>query len=128
MSGSKRLAALFLAGALIVGALVGYAGAHVLEVRTAQAETRSSLRDRLGTALELSDGQRLTLDSILDRRHRDMTAAFAPVKPAMDSIRERARDEIRAMLDGGQRAAFEQYLADQAARNEEKKKAAGSQR
>lgn len=116
MSGSKRLAAFFLAGALLVGALVGYAGAHLLEVRSAQAEERSTLRDRLGAALELSGEQRVMLDSILDRRHRDMTATYAPVKPAMDSIRERARDEIRAMLTDGQRAAFEQYLQDQAAR------------
>jgi len=53
------------------------------------------------------------LDSVLDKRHRDMTAAWEPVRPTLDSIREHARDEIRDMLNDTQRAAFEQFLLDQ---------------
>lgn len=113
MASSKRIAIAFLVGALAVGWVVGYASAHVLDVRAAHADTRTSYRDRLGSELGLSPAQRLQLDSVLDKRHRDMTAAFGPVRPGLDSIRERARNEIRDMLQPDQRAAFEQFLLEQ---------------
>lgn len=113
MAGSKRIALAFLVGALAVGWIVGYASAHLLDVRSAHADTRVSYRDRLGKELGLSPEQRIELDSVLDKRHRDMTAAWEPVRPTLDSIRERARDEIREMLNDTQRAAFEQFLLDQ---------------
>jgi hypothetical protein len=126
MAGSKRIALAFLVGALAVGWLVGYASAHVLDVRDAHADTRISYRDRLGKELALSAEQRIQLDSVLDKRHRDMTAAWEPVRPSLDSIRERARDEIRDMLSADQRAAFEQFLLEQKRdnqkRNDDKKR------
>jgi hypothetical protein len=113
MAGSKRIALAFLVGALAVGWIVGYASAHLLDVRSAHADTRISYRDRLGKELGLTPEQRIELDSVLDKRHRDMTAAWEPVRPTLDSIREHARDEIRDMLNDTQRAAFEQFLLDQ---------------
>jgi hypothetical protein len=113
MAGSKRIALAFLVGALAVGWVVGYASAHLLDVRSAHADTRISYRDRLGKELGLTPEQRIELDSVLDKRHRDMTAAWEPVRPTLDSIREHARGEIRNMLNDTQRAAFEQFLLDQ---------------
>lgn len=113
MASSKRIAIAFLIGAVTVGWVVGYASAHVLDVRSVHADTRTSYRDRLGSELKLSPEQRVQLDSILDKRHRDMTAAFAPVRPGLDSIRQWARSEIREMLEADQRAAFEQFLLEQ---------------
>ena len=121
MAGSKRIALAFLVGTLAVGWLVGYASAHLLDVRSAHADTRVSYRDRLGKELGLSPEQRIQLDSVLDKRHRDMTAAWEPVRPTLDSIRERARDEIREMLSADQRAAFEQFLLEQQRNNEQKR-------
>lgn len=121
MAGSKRIALAFLVGALAVGWIVGYASAHVLDVRSAHADTRVSYRDRLGKELGLTPEQRIQLDSVLDKRHRDMTAAWEPVRPTLDSIRERARDEIRDMLSAEQRTAFEQFLHDQK-RDDDKKR------
>lgn len=113
MASSKHLAIAFLIGAVAVGWVVGYASAHVLDVRAAHADTRISYRDRLGSELKLSPEQRVQLDSILDKRHRDMMATFEPVRPGLDSIREWARSEIREMLETDQRAAFEQLLLEQ---------------
>jgi cell division protein FtsN len=125
MAASKRIALTFLVGAVVVGWIVGYASANVLEVRDAHADQRVSYRDRLAKELKLSPEQRIQLDSVLDKRHRDMTAAWEPVRPALDSIRERARDEIREMLAPNQRAIFEQILLEQRrdnqARNDNKK-------
>lgn len=113
MAGSKRIALAFLVGTLAVGWVVGYASAHLLDVRDAHADTRVSYRDRLAKELGLTAEQRVELDSVLDKRHRDMTAAWEPVRPKLDSIRDNARNEIREMLNADQRAAFEQYLLDQ---------------
>jgi hypothetical protein len=113
MAGSKRIALAFLVGTLAVGWVVGYASAHLLDVRDAHADTRVSYRDRLAKELGLTAEQRIELDSVLDKRHRDMTAAWEPVRPKLDSIRDNARNEIREMLNADQRAAFEQYLLDQ---------------
>jgi hypothetical protein len=113
MAGSKRIALAFLVGTLAVGWIAGYASAHWLEVRAAHADQRASYRDRLANELGLTARQRIELDSVLDKRHRDMTAAWEPVRPKLDSIRENARDEIRGMLTDDQRAAFEQYLLEQ---------------
>ena len=113
MAGSKRIALAFLVGTLAVGWIVGYASAHLLDVRDAHADTRVSYRDRLAEELRLSPEQRIELDSVLDKRHRDMTAAWEPVRPRLDSIRQNARNEIREMLTEDQRAAFERYLLDQ---------------
>ncbi|HSJ65815.1 MAG TPA: hypothetical protein VK922_18180 [Gemmatimonadaceae bacterium] len=126
MAGSKRIALAFLVGTLAVGWIAGYASAHWLEVRDAHADTRVSYRDRLGKALGLTPAQRIELDSVLDKRHRDMTTAWEPVRPTLDSIRERARDEIREMLTPDQRAAFEQYLLEQR-RDDPKKRERKSQ-
>lgn len=113
MAGSKRIALAFLVGTLAVGWLVGYASAHVLDVRDAHADTRVSYRERLAGELGLTPAQRVELDSVLDKRHRDMTAAWEPIRPTLDSIRDHARNEIREMLSDDQRAAFEQYLLEQ---------------
>jgi hypothetical protein len=113
MAGSKRIAMAFLLGALVVGGMLGFASARVIDGGSIASEERVSIRDRLGSELELTPVQRAQLDTILDRRHNDMTEAFAPVRPSLDSIRDRARDEIRRMLNEEQRPKFEQYLMDQ---------------
>jgi hypothetical protein len=108
-----------------VGWVVGYASAHVLDVRAAHADTRISYRDKLGSELKLSPEQRVQLDSILDKRHRDMTASFELVRPGLDSIREWARSEIREMLEADQRAAFEQLLLEHKSHGDKKGKRKG---
>jgi hypothetical protein len=41
-----------------------------------------------------------------------MGIVMAPVRPALDSIKERAREEIRSMLNPAQRVEFEKVLAE----------------
>ena len=70
------------------------------------------VRPKLADRLELDAAQRLRLDSIADDRSKRLDMALAPLKPALDSIRERARDEIRSMLNPTQRVEFEKVLAE----------------
>ena len=111
MVGSKKLAIIFLIGALLVGATLTYAADRVMgDHDCAQSRSRSALRGRLADDLSLSDAQRTQLDNILARRHADMDVVLAPVRPALDSIRHRARGEIVRMLDDKQQAAFQKIL------------------
>ncbi|MBC7790923.1 MAG: hypothetical protein H7Z74_13335 [Anaerolineae bacterium] len=111
MVGSKNLAILFLIGALLVGATLTYAADRVMGDRDcAQSRSRTALRGRLADDLSLSDAQRTQLDNILARRHADMDGVLAPVRPALDSIRYRARAEIVRMLDDKQQVAFQKIL------------------
>jgi Spy/CpxP family protein refolding chaperone len=110
MQQSKNLAIAFLLGAVLVGGALGFAADRVmLGDRIARNETgRLKLADRL----QLDAAQRARLDSIIDDRHRRWQLVMAPVQPALDSIKLRARDEIRLMLTPTQRAEFEKVLAE----------------
>ena len=109
MQQSKNLAITFLLGAVIVGGALGFTADRVM-LRD-RMDHRESQRDRLAAQLQLDSTQRTRLDSILDERNRHLQLAAAPVKPTLDSIKERAREEIRAMLTATQRTEFEKVLA-----------------
>jgi Spy/CpxP family protein refolding chaperone len=113
MTNSKRLALAFLLGALLVGGVLGFTTARVFgRAGHAYLDSRN-MSELLAADLRLTDEQRAQLDAILDRRHRDMVVVLAPVRPQLDSIRERARNEIRHMLTGDQGARFERILVKQ---------------
>ena len=118
MPRSKTLALVFLLGTLLVGGTLGFTSARLLgDNRCAPSEKRQEGREALAERLALTTAQRAQLDSILDRRQRDMAAVMAPVRPRLDSIRLRARGEIVRMLDGGQRAEFQRILEEQQRRD-----------
>jgi hypothetical protein len=109
MQQSKNLAITFLLGAVLVGGALGFTADRVMmRDRIARQPGRVQLADQL----ELDVTQRGRLDSILDDRNRHMGIVMAPVRPALDSIKERAREEIRSMLNPAQRVEFEKVLAE----------------
>lgn len=110
MQQSKNLAITFLLGAVLVGGALGFTADRVmLRERIARPEGgRLSLSDRL----QLDAAQRARLDSIVDDRHKRYSIIMSTVRPALDSIKQRARDEIRLMLTPAQRAEFEKLLAE----------------
>lgn len=110
MQRSKHLALMFLLGAVLVGGALGFTADRYM-LRDAGRDPRSS-RALLYDRLELSTAQRAAMDSILDDRHRQYKALLEPVRPQMDSIRFRARAQIRALLTPEQLERFEQILDD----------------
>ena len=110
MQPSKNLAITFLLGAVVVGGALGFTADRVmLRERIARRESdRGALADRL----QLDVSQRARLDSIIDDRHKRYEVIMSTVRPALDSVKRRARDEIRLMLTPAQRAEFEKVLAD----------------
>ena len=96
MQQSKNVAIAFLLGAVVVGGALGFtADRMMLRDRISRPESgRMSLADRL----QLDAAQNAKLDSIVDERHRRYSIVMSPLRPALDSIKMRARDEIRLML------------------------------
>jgi hypothetical protein len=123
---SKTLALIFLIGTLVAGGAVGFTVDRLL-VRNACRDVadRRSLRRTLADRLELTPAQRVAVDSILDKRHRDMNAVYDVVRPQiqpkLDSIRAAARVEITKVLDARQQERFQQMM-DESKREEAQKK------
>lgn len=114
MQRSKNLAVMFLLGAVLVGGALGFTADRVMirDQICASNASRTSLREMLADRLLLDAAQSARLDSILDDRHRQNQLVMAPVREQLDSIKMRARDQIRRILNESQRAKFEQLLAE----------------
>jgi Spy/CpxP family protein refolding chaperone len=105
MHQSKNLAIAFLFGAVLVGGALGFSADRMLS-----HERKTRPIDLLDERLDLSDQQRAQINAILDDRHRQFARAYETVKPRMDSIRQRTRDQIRQVLTAEQRGEFEALL------------------
>lgn len=110
MQPSKNLAIAFLLGAVTVGGALGFAADRVM--MRGRLQEPGSYRARLTDRLQLDAEQGARLDSILDDRHRRWSIVMSTVTPALDSIKQRARDDIRNMLTAPQRAEFDKLLAE----------------
>jgi hypothetical protein len=109
MQRSKNLALMFLLGAVLVGGALGFTADRVILGNREKDNSRASFYDELG----LSEVQRASFDSILDDRHRKFNELLKPIRPQMDSVRENARDAMRAVLNPEQRERYENILASQ---------------
>src|SRR5512134_2715265 len=97
MNNSKQLAVMFLLGAFLVGGALGFTADRVWGRESACRDPRSS-RALLYDRLELTTAQRAAWDSIIDDRHDQYQVLLKPLRPQMDSIRLRARAQLRALL------------------------------
>lgn len=151
MRRSKALALVFLGSTLIVGAAAGFTVDRVLARKVCEStEDRGSFREYLARKLDLTPSQRTSVDSILDKRHRDWqavmdpfqpqldsaraqldsararydstrAAVLTPVRPQLDSIRVAARGEIFKVLDNQQDPLFQQLIDESQRRDSTKK-------
>src|SRR6185437_306111 len=113
MQRSKSLAMMFLLGTLVVGGALGFSADRLFTreplCRTS-ADSSGSWRDRFAAELQLTSAQRVALDSILDKRHRDINAIYATVRPRTDSVKQRARADFMKLLDQNQQQRFQQLI------------------
>ena len=111
MQRSKNLAMIFLLGAVLVGGALGFTADRVWMRDPTACKDPGASRALLYERLELNQTQRTSWDSILDQRHRQLDSLFKPIRPQIDSIRLRARAQMRALLTTpDQRARFEAIL------------------
>jgi Spy/CpxP family protein refolding chaperone len=151
MRRSKALALVFLGSTLIVGAAAGFTVDRVLARKVCESsDDRDSFREKFARKLDLTPSQRVAVDSILDKRHRDWdavmdpfqsqldsaraqldsararydsarAAVLAPARPRIDSIRVAARREIFKVLDDKQAPLFQQMIDESQRRDSTKK-------
>jgi hypothetical protein len=112
MQRSRSLALMFLLGALLVGGALGFTADRVIAGdRCAKSGDHRRSRTWLTEELNLSAQQAVAVDSIVERRHREMRALISPMRPQMDAVRDTARQQIRRVLDDAQRARFDELIA-----------------
>ena len=112
MQRSRSLALMFLLGAVLVGGALGFTADRVLTSdRCARnGDNRRSIT-WLTEELNLTTQQAAAVDSILERRHREMRAVISTVRPQMVAVRDTARQQIRRVLSDAQRARFDALIA-----------------
>ena len=110
------LAVLVLLLALLVGGVVGVAMdrrlllPHAFEHRRGRGmhpPRDREFRDRFARELGLSSEQQLRIDSIMDRRGRELRAIRAGVQPQVDSVITRTRRQLDSVLTPDQRKKAE---------------------
>lgn len=111
---TRSLALAFVLGALLVGGVLGFTADRVLARGDACSRyfTRSELRKRFADRLELTDAQRVKVDSILDTKRAAMDSIQAPIKNAMAAVSDSTTRRIETVLDAKQRATFAEMRAD----------------
>jgi hypothetical protein len=111
MQRSRQQAVMFLLGAALVGGVLGFSADRMI---AAEESKHWVGRSRMYNDLALTAQQQATMDSLLDERNCQISAAIKPVKPQIDSIKVRARQQINAILTTEQRARMELRIAENA--------------
>jgi len=120
LRGSKLLAVVVLVATFVAGALSGAAVHRVVVAAGAESDVaargpggpegrpgRRSLDDRLLAELDLSAEQRARVDSVLERRRREMEAFWDTTGPRVRQIVDTTRAEIRQLLTPAQREEYD---------------------
>ncbi|MDB4914851.1 MAG: hypothetical protein JWM95_2495 [Gemmatimonadetes bacterium] len=120
MQRPKQQALAFLLGALLVGAVVGFAGDRVFHNKddSSIVARRTRFYDDLG----LQAAQRTVLDSIFDENNCQMDALVKPLQPALDSLKAARRSAMSAVLTPAQRALLDARRKDLDARHDAERK------
>jgi hypothetical protein len=115
----------FLLGAAL-GGVVGYSYEHHL-VSAANTPLPEPVRrahrvEELRQALSLTSTQSQQVDAILLERHTEVKTIHDQTDAQIDQVRQKGRDQIRAILNPEQKPRFEDFLKDL----DEKRKHGGS--
>jgi hypothetical protein len=113
MQRSKQQALMFLLGAVLVGGVLGFSADRVFQDK----QKHWGPRMRMYNDLELSEAQRVTLDSLLDDRNCQISAVMKPVSPQRDAIKKAAHQQILGIMSAEQRALMERRMQEMARRD-----------
>lgn len=117
----KSLALALLAGAFLVGGVVGVVvdrsfvsgrGAEVSADRpTRDRDRRQSYVDWLTAELQLTEQQREHVAAVFERNREQVRALWQETRPAFEELKTQLRAQIRETLTGEQQAAYDSLLA-----------------
>jgi len=112
---SSLVASLTLAGVFLLGGLTGLAGAGfiahrhlraVLDGTAEQVDTHVTLAI-LEATLHLSSDERRSVRAVLEKHEPEHTRLRETIEPALTTLRQEERAEIRALLTTEQQARFD---------------------
>ena len=120
MERPKQQALAFLLGAVLVGGVLGFSADRVLrsENDTSVLAKRKALYDDL----DMQPAQRAAMDSLFDARNCKYDSIFAPIQPALDTLRLQTRARMDAILTAGQRVRLDARRRDDDARKDAERK------
>ncbi|MGH7678437.1 MAG: hypothetical protein ACRENU_08235 [Gemmatimonadaceae bacterium] len=110
MQRSKQQALMFLLGAVLVGGVLGFSADRVFQDR----QKHWGPRTRMYNDLQLTEAQRIAMDSLLDDRNCQINAVMKPVRPQLDSIRNTAHKQVLSILDPRQQSLLELRVQENA--------------
>jgi Spy/CpxP family protein refolding chaperone len=103
----------FLLGAAL-GGMIGYGFAHrpvsAFSAQQPEAVRRAQRVEQLTRELSLTSAQAQQLDAIIMQRHAESKAIHDQSDAQIEKVRQKVRDEIRAMLTLEQKPKFEEFL------------------
>jgi Spy/CpxP family protein refolding chaperone len=103
----------FLLGAAL-GGMVGYSYEHHLvsaaSTPLAEPERRAHRVEELTQALGLTSAQSQQIDAILLQRHTEVKSIHDQTDAQIDQVRQKGREQIRAILTPEQKPKFEEFL------------------
>ncbi len=119
---NKRKAHLIVVTAFLLGVAVGASGQYLLSYRAPQraASTPNEVSDELTRVLKLDPSQRSQVTQILNDCQKQSQEVKDQMRPHLQTIREKTRDRIRAILSPEQLALFNQWIDDLDAKREKR--------
>ena len=112
MQSTKQQALMFLLGAALVGGALGFtADRMMIRDKLCTGESKD-MRALLSERLALTPTQEQKIDSILDDRHKRYEVVLAPIRESLDSVKLRARAQIRLVLDEQQVPKFDELVRE----------------
>jgi hypothetical protein len=123
MDRSKGYAMMFLLGAFVAGGALGFTADRVMDAKRDHARGPRAYRQRMAEELKLTSQQQVSIDSLIEQKHRQIVSLYKPVQPQLDSIAKLARvvsdsthEQIKRLLNADQGAKLDKMRA--AARKE----------
>ena len=103
----------FLLG-VAAGGMLGYGYAHrsvaAASAPLSEPERRAKRVAELTGVLSLTSDQKKQLDAILMQRHAEGKTIREQSDAQIDQVRQKGRDQVRAILTPGQKPKFEEFL------------------
>lgn len=120
MKRSGAIAAAYLLLTFCTGIAVGAFGFWIYETRSVKADVRKATADEyrkkyiheMQTRLKLSPEQMQKLVSILDTTRNTFRELNEKHRPEYKAVHDNQREQVRAMLDDGQRAEYEKMIKE----------------
>ncbi|MBO0862094.1 MAG: hypothetical protein J2P21_27095 [Chloracidobacterium sp.] len=121
---SKRKAQLIVVTAFILGVAVGVSGQYLLyhPAPAPAASTPADVADEMTRVVKLDQSQRSKVIEILGECQKQSQDLREQTRPQYQTIRENARNRIRAILSGEQLVSFNGWIRDIDAKREKEKK------